>query len=235
MKDKNKIVALVVAYIISLAEVVIIYELWLAGTWLLDNAAYGKEISAAKTASFILLFIGSLIAEMQRLNKSTKRLLLVVVLLLGAYQTFINFVVNYDNANIPPNIVALFAPVMSLIWVKVCFAGLDAITRSCVVVLMWLVTGQVWLGVASMIADDTRAAMEKLQATITELQQRNDELKTDASQSAVWLSLPKALRANRLAVLLPELNGSGEIVKAAAKKELGADTVSRAKKPAKVK
>jgi hypothetical protein len=235
--NKNKWSALVVALIISLAEVVIIYELWLAGTWLLDNASYGPYISGAKTASFILLFIGSLIAEMQRLNKSTKRLLFSVVVLLGLYQTFINFVVNYDNANLPQNIVALFAPVMTLTQSKIAFAASDAIIRSSVVVLMWLVTGQVWLGVASMIADDTRAAIDKLQATIVELQQRNVELQTVAGQSTVWMAIPKSLRAKRLAQLLPEMNGSGEVVIAAAKNELGGDTVSRSqlRKPAKVK
>jgi hypothetical protein len=88
--------ALAIAVIVALADTVIVYDLWLAGSWMST-----PFLSAAKTAAFVLLFVGSLIAEMQELSRAVRLLLLAGVVILGGYQALVNVVVNYHAASIP--------------------------------------------------------------------------------------------------------------------------------------
>lgn len=138
--------ALAIAVITALAEVVIVYDLYTSGTWLAPGA-----LSAAKTTAFVLLFIGSLIAEMQPLSRSLRGLLFVAVVALSLYQIQVNILVNYHHAQLPPSITAFFTYVMAStseadthFWAAVA----DGTVRTFVVIIMWLVTGLVWRGEA---------------------------------------------------------------------------------------
>ena len=136
--------ALAIAVITALAEVVIVYDLYTSGTWLAPGA-----LSAAKTTAFVLLFIGSLIAEMQPLSRPLRGLLFVAVVALGLYQIQVNILVNYHHAQLPPSITAFFTYVMAStseadtrFWAAIA----DGTVRTFVVIIMWLVTGLVWRG-----------------------------------------------------------------------------------------
>lgn len=136
--------ALLIAVIVALADTVVVYDLWLAGSWMAD-----PFLSGAKTAAFVLLFVGSLIAEMQDLVKPVRLLLLVGVIILGAYQALVNIVVNYHSAHIPVEAAAFFEGWLTLDQVRFWAAVADGVVRSTIVVIMWLVTGLVWRGVAT--------------------------------------------------------------------------------------
>lgn len=230
--NASKKVSLVIASIVSLSEIVIVYELWYSGTWLLaPNVSW---ISWLKTGSFMLLFIGSLIAEMQPLSDKTHRLLLGAVLLLGLYQFCVNVVVNYTDAKLPVGASDFFTGWLTALQVKFAYATFDAFVRSAVVVIMWLVTGLVWRGVAVVVTDamaELKNANEALQSTIAELQQRNTELSADNERGATWGTLSQAKRT--LAINLLDvgghLNGDRAAVMAAAKEEFGADKMSRSR------
>lgn len=136
--------SLVIAAIVALADMVIVYDLWLAGSWMST-----PFLSGAKTAAFVLLFVGSLIAEMQTLSRSVRVLLLAGVIILGGYQAMVNVVVNYHAMVVPASAAAFFdgwlTPAQVAFWAAVA----DGAVRSTVVVIMWLVTGLVWRGAAT--------------------------------------------------------------------------------------
>jgi len=141
--------ALVIAVIVALAEAVVVYDLWLAGTWLTLSA-----LSVAKTAAFVMLFIGSLIAEMQPIARRVRWLLFGVVLLLGSYQAGINIVVNYAGADVPQVVTRFVEGWISADATVRWYAVIDGAVRSIVVVLMWAVVGLVWRGDAIVSATD---------------------------------------------------------------------------------
>lgn len=142
VKLTNRKAAIALAIIVALADFVIIYDQWLVGKWFTLDF-----LSGAKTAAFILLFVGSLIAEVQPLTRSVRWLLFAGVVLLCSYQAAINVIVNYEGAIIPPRVVLFFAWLnatnASVAWWA---AVLDGVIRTAVVVIMWLVTGMVWKG-----------------------------------------------------------------------------------------
>lgn len=82
----------------------------------------------------------------------------------------------------------------------------------------------------ALVDQDAIKEAEQLRVTVAELQQRNAELSDDNDRGATWAALPKAARARLINEILPELNGHGATVRAAAVAELGADTVSRGKR-----
>jgi hypothetical protein len=143
MKSYQK-AALAIAVIVALADSVIVYDLWLAGSWWSTPL-----LSGAKTAAFVLLFVGSLIAEMQHVSRSVRWLLLASVVLLGSYQAMVNVVVNYHAAVIPATAAEFFQGWLTPAQVKWWSAVADGVVRSTIVVLMWLVTGLVWRGAAT--------------------------------------------------------------------------------------
>jgi len=165
----HKRAALAIAVIVALADTVIVYDLWLAGSWLTLPG-----LSVAKTAAFVILFIGSLVAEMQELQKRTRFLLFAGVVILGAYQAAINIVANYHGANIPPETVALFEPHLNAMQVRVWYAIVDGLVRTTVVIIMWLVTGLVWRGLAT----SEQVSSEQL----AEVNAENTELLTQVSE-----------------------------------------------------
>lgn len=136
--------ALVIAVIVALADTVIVYDLWLAGSWMST-----PFLSAAKTAAFVLLFVGSLIAEMQELSRAVRLLLLAGVIILGGYQALVNVVVNFHAASIPPSAMEFFTGWLTAGQVKFWAAVADGVVRSTIVIIMWLVTGLVWRGAAT--------------------------------------------------------------------------------------
>lgn len=220
--NSHQKIALVIAVIISLAEVVIVYELWIAGMWIVSGNN-GWWLSAAKTAAFVLLFVGSLLAEMQSLSSRTRWLLLAAVMLLGGYQAATNIVVNYSSAIIPQSAVEFFQPTLTPMQTKFAIAIADGAVRSIVVVIMWMVTGLVWRGVATVQKVDN----SELQSKIDELQRANEEL---SSHCQVWSTLSQAGQLRLLFAMMEELNGNGEAVEAAARRQYGSDKVSRAKR-----
>ncbi|MFQ5613214.1 MAG: hypothetical protein ACE5H9_13885 [Anaerolineae bacterium] len=138
--------AMAIAIITALAEIVIVYDLYQSGLWLAPSA-----LSGAKTAAFVILFIGSLIAEMQDLRRPIRLLLFVAVVALGLYQIQVNILVNFDHANLPESVTTFFAyrfspttPADARWWAAV----VDGVVRTFVVIIMWLVTGLVWRGEA---------------------------------------------------------------------------------------
>lgn len=146
-------VAAIVAIIVALADVVIVYDLWLAGSWLSSPL-----LAATKTAAFVLIFIGSLIAEMQELRRSTRWLLFGCVLILGIYQAVVNMVVNFYGAVVPPAASAFFETFnMSASQVKFWYATTDASVRTLVVIIMWLVTGIIWRGAAAIVRKEPKS------------------------------------------------------------------------------
>jgi nitrate reductase NapAB chaperone NapD len=138
--------------------------------------------------------------------------------------------VNYYGANIPQRILDLFAPVWSVTVTEIVYSGFDAITRSLVVVLMWLVAGKLWRGVALIIADDTKEAMARLQETVTELQQRNAELEDTHKYGAMFAVMSGINQARLVDEMKKIANGQTPQLEAAAKAELPAYTRSRAKR-----
>lgn len=138
--------ALVIAVITALAEIVIVYDLYASGVWLAPG-----PLAAAKTAAFVILFIGSLIAEMQPLRRPVRGLLFGAVVILGLYQAQVNVLVNYHHAELPATVPQFFiyilpaaTPADTRFWAAVA----DGTVRTVVVVIMWLTTGLVWRGEA---------------------------------------------------------------------------------------
>lgn len=136
--------AFFIGLVVVLVETVIIYDLWFAGSWLSPSV-----LSVAKTVAFVLIFIGSLVAEMQELAPRTGRLLLACILILGVYQGIVNATVNFYGAEIPAAASAFFIPFgLDAGQVKFWYAISDAAVRTLTGIIMWLVTGLVWKGVA---------------------------------------------------------------------------------------
>lgn len=165
--------ALVVAVIVALADAVIVYDLHLSGAWLSPS-----WLSWLKTTAFVLLFIGSLIAEMQDITRPVRLLLLAAVVLLGAYQAAVNVVVNYHAASIPASAVAFFAPRLDAVQVKLWYSVADGFVRTAVVVIMWLVTGLVWRGMAT--GDSATAAeVAELQGALEAVEANREAIRQE--------------------------------------------------------
>lgn len=182
--ESHQVAAIVIAVIVALADAVIVYDLHLSGAWLSPS-----WLSWLKTAAFVLLFIGSLIAEMQQLRFWTRVLLFVAVLLLGAYQASVNVVVNYHAAQIPQSAVAFFetlklTPLQVTFW----YAIVDGMVRTTVVVLMWLVCGLTWRGIATDRADASDALTE-LQAEAEQLRAANERLQVAVDAQSKFTAL----------------------------------------------
>ena len=155
---QNRWAAAIVAVIVILAEIVIVYELQLAGSWLVPG-----WLSSLKTVAFILLFVGSLIGEVQPLAPRVRWLLFAAVVILSAYQAVINAWVNFYGADIPQAALVFFADWFTPAQIAWWFAVVDGMVRTVVVVIMWLVTGLVWRGVA-VREDDGNAAQADVEA-----------------------------------------------------------------------
>jgi len=183
----HKRAALAIAVIVALADTVIVYDMWLAGTWLTNG-----WLSGFKTAAFVILFIGSLIAEMQELQKRTRWLLFAGVVLLGSYQATVNVVANYHGANVPTEVLALFTPHLSTMQVQIWYAVIDGLVRTTVVIIMWLVTGLVWRGLAT---SDSVSGEEvaSLQAELASVQADRDALQASVAGMQADLSQMKAV------------------------------------------
>lgn len=209
MKDKiNSIqghqwAALAIAVIVGLAEGVIVYELQLSGGWLVPD-----WLAWLKTIAFMLIFVSSLIAEMQNLAPRVRWLLIATVVILGLYQAFTNAWGNYYGANIPPQAVAFFNGALSPEQVRRGFAIVDALTRTAVVVLMWLVTGLVWRGVAVSVEVATapqvelmamQTDMERMRADLAAAQHKTETAKAEAQAAGAWKLLSGAAKARFIA------------------------------------
>lgn len=202
MKDKINAIqnhqwaALAIAAIVALAEGVIVYELQLSGAWLVPD-----WLAWLKTIAFMLLFVGSLIAEMQQLAPRVRWLLIATVVILGLYQAFTNAWGNYFGANIPTSAVAFFNGLLTDEQVRRGFAIVDALTRTAVVVLMWLVTGLVWKG-AAIHAEAATAP----QADIAELQAQLEAMRGEVAAVRIFAALPPKMQGH---IILKLRNGSG--------------------------
>lgn len=199
--------ALAIAVIVALADTVIVYDLWLAGSWLTNPL-----LSAFKTAAFIILFIGALIAEMQDLQKGTRLLLFGGVLILGTYQAGVNVVANYHGATIPQSAVEFFSPLANPMQVKFWYSLVDGIVRTTVVIIMWLVTGLVWRGLATGDSASSAELAEtqeqlgivkdrfvKLQSDYNHVQAERDHLQSVAQSVQFFDSLEPEMKARVLA------------------------------------
>lgn len=155
--------AIVIAVIVALADTVIVYDLYVSGAWLSPSL-----LSCFKTAALVLIFIGSLVAEMQPLSRRARALLLVAVLVLGCYQIAVNVVVNFHSANVPAQAAVFFADWLTPDAVTWWYAVVDGTVRTAIVILMWLVTGLTWRGAATATAADAGEvlAMEQRCATL---------------------------------------------------------------------